>query len=125
MVKILSIFLATLAAFSPVAQAGDCTPGVSYCGSTLQRYGFPGAGKLNPDDLYNCVSPKKVRRSRFTTSNLTMVKILSIFLATLATIGPVAQADACIRGRRYCGSTLQRYGNEPLLNDQTDARLDH
>ncbi|KAG6190307.1 hypothetical protein E4U36_003169 [Claviceps purpurea] len=62
MVKILSIFLATLAAFSPVAQAGDCTPGVSYCGSTLQRYGFPGAGKLNPDDLYNCVSPKKVRR---------------------------------------------------------------
>ncbi|KAG5949398.1 hypothetical protein E4U60_005589 [Claviceps pazoutovae] len=54
-----------------------------------------------------------------------MVKILSIFLATLAAIGPVAQAAACIRGRKYCGATLQRYGNEPLLNDQTNARLDH
>ncbi|KAG6224332.1 hypothetical protein E4U34_000434 [Claviceps purpurea] len=39
MVKVLSIFLATLAAISPVVQAGACTPGLQYCGSTLTRYG--------------------------------------------------------------------------------------
>ncbi|KAG6055450.1 hypothetical protein E4U16_007566, partial [Claviceps sp. LM84 group G4] len=62
MVKILPIFLATLAAISPVVQAGNCVPGLKYCGHTLQTYGFPGAGRLKPDDLYDCVSPKKVRR---------------------------------------------------------------
>ncbi|KAG6099538.1 hypothetical protein E4U31_004375 [Claviceps sp. LM219 group G6] len=60
MVKILSIFLATLAAISPVAQAGNCRPGLRYCGSTLQRYDFPGAGNLLPAGLYRCTSPKEV-----------------------------------------------------------------
>ncbi|KAG6120388.1 hypothetical protein E4U13_006594, partial [Claviceps humidiphila] len=59
MVKILSIFLATLAAISPVAQAGNCVPHLKYCGSTLQRYDFPGAEKLRPDVLYNCASPQE------------------------------------------------------------------
>ncbi|KAG5953749.1 hypothetical protein E4U57_005093 [Claviceps arundinis] len=72
MVKILSIFLATLAAISPVAQAGNCVPGLKYCGSTLQRYvltaidalpivDFPGAEKLERNVLYDCISPREVR----------------------------------------------------------------
>ncbi|KAG6161386.1 hypothetical protein E4U11_003508 [Claviceps purpurea] len=62
MVKILSIFMATLAAISPVAQAGvwHCTPGLKYCGATLQQYDFLGAEKLEEDALHNCVSPQKV-----------------------------------------------------------------
>ncbi|KAG6114057.1 hypothetical protein E4U13_003513 [Claviceps humidiphila] len=37
-----------------------------------------------------------------------MVKILSIFVTTLAAVGHVAQADAgeCISGLDYCGSSL-------------------
>ncbi|KAG6069623.1 hypothetical protein E4U16_007567 [Claviceps sp. LM84 group G4] len=57
MVKTLSIFLATLAAISPVVQAGNCVPGLKYCGHTLQRYDFPGAEKLEKNVLYNCISP--------------------------------------------------------------------
>ncbi|KAG5971788.1 hypothetical protein E4U56_006571 [Claviceps arundinis] len=60
MVKILSIFLATLAAISPVAQAGNCVPGLKYCGSTLQRYDFPGAEKLERNVLYGCISPREL-----------------------------------------------------------------
>ncbi|KAG6065346.1 hypothetical protein E4U32_007459 [Claviceps aff. humidiphila group G2b] len=62
MVKILSTFLATLAAISPVVQAGNCVPKLQYCGSTLQRYNFPGAGKLRPDVLYNCASPQEAAK---------------------------------------------------------------
>ncbi|KAG6065347.1 hypothetical protein E4U32_007460 [Claviceps aff. humidiphila group G2b] len=49
MVKILSIFLATLAAISPVAQAGNCVPGLKYCGSTLQRYDIENVNALCRD----------------------------------------------------------------------------
>ncbi|KAG5935535.1 hypothetical protein E4U60_003121 [Claviceps pazoutovae] len=38
MVKILSIFITTLAAISPMVQAG-CTPGLNYCGWNLRQYG--------------------------------------------------------------------------------------
>ncbi|KAG6266780.1 hypothetical protein E4U49_000256 [Claviceps purpurea] len=143
MVKILSIFMATLAAISPVAQAGvwHCTPGL--CQSwdlainAAPIVDFPGAEKLEEDALYNCVSPQKVGDMRlcrwgcddrsagrsdhsiysftiFTTSNLTMVKILSIFMATLAAISPVVQARACIPGNNYCGSTLTTFGKAAL-----------
>ncbi|KAG6097024.1 hypothetical protein E4U30_001019 [Claviceps sp. LM220 group G6] len=57
MAKILSIFLATLAALSPVAAqvtVGVCKPGIIKCGSTLQRSHFPGAEKLQGDGLYLC-----------------------------------------------------------------------
>ncbi|KAG5922201.1 hypothetical protein E4U61_005568 [Claviceps capensis] len=54
-----------------------------------------------------------------------MVNILSIFLATLAAISPVAQAGNCVPSLHYCGSTLQRYGNKPLLHDQANASLGH
>ncbi|KAG5922203.1 hypothetical protein E4U61_005570 [Claviceps capensis] len=54
MVKILPIFLATLAAISPVVQARVCTPGSNYCGSTLTTYGFSTASDLIPDALYVC-----------------------------------------------------------------------
>ncbi|KAG6206681.1 hypothetical protein E4U35_001535 [Claviceps purpurea] len=54
-----------------------------------------------------------------------MVKILSIFMATLAAISSVAQAGVwhCTPGLKYCGATLQQYDNEPLLNDQANASL--
>ncbi|KAG5977688.1 hypothetical protein E4U55_006609 [Claviceps digitariae] len=39
MVKIASIFMAALAAIAPVAEAGDCTQGLNYCGKTLLTYG--------------------------------------------------------------------------------------
>ncbi|KAG6239996.1 hypothetical protein E4U25_008527 [Claviceps purpurea] len=54
MVKILSIFIATLAAVSPVAQAGACKDGIVNCGSTLQKLRIPGAEKLNSKGLYFC-----------------------------------------------------------------------
>ncbi|KAG6026974.1 hypothetical protein E4U19_002320 [Claviceps sp. Clav32 group G5] len=54
MVKILSIFMATLAAISPVVQAKACTSGLNYCGSTLTTYGFSTASDLIPDALYIC-----------------------------------------------------------------------
>ncbi|KAG6161384.1 hypothetical protein E4U24_005986 [Claviceps purpurea] len=54
MVKILSIFVATLAAISPVVQAGACTPGLQYCGSTLTRYGVKQAWEVIADALYSC-----------------------------------------------------------------------
>ncbi|KAG6142455.1 hypothetical protein E4U12_003347 [Claviceps purpurea] len=47
MVKILSIFMATLAAISPVVQARACIPGNNYCG-------FSTASDLISDALYNC-----------------------------------------------------------------------
>lgn len=39
MVQILPLFLATLAAISPVVQAASCTPGLDYCGFTLTSNG--------------------------------------------------------------------------------------
>ncbi|KAG6047911.1 hypothetical protein E4U17_007345 [Claviceps sp. LM77 group G4] len=56
MVKILSIFMATLAAISPVVQARVCTPGLNYCGSTIKTYGFSDstASDLISDALYVC-----------------------------------------------------------------------
>ncbi|KAG6022810.1 hypothetical protein E4U19_004754 [Claviceps sp. Clav32 group G5] len=56
MAKILSILIATLAVVSPVAQAGACTPGLKYCGHTLQTYGYSGAQGLDSDTLYQCQS---------------------------------------------------------------------
>ncbi|KAG6084523.1 hypothetical protein E4U30_006827 [Claviceps sp. LM220 group G6] len=54
MVKILSVFMATLAAISPVAQAGGCTPGLNYCGSTLIKYGVKKPTEVVPDFSYHC-----------------------------------------------------------------------
>ncbi|KAG6229004.1 hypothetical protein E4U23_004576 [Claviceps purpurea] len=54
MVKILSIFMATLAAISPVVQARACIPGNNYCGSTLTTFGFSTASDLISDALYIC-----------------------------------------------------------------------
>ncbi|KAG6060237.1 hypothetical protein E4U17_004782 [Claviceps sp. LM77 group G4] len=39
MVKFISVVIATLAAINPVVQAGDCTPGLDYCGHTLKEHG--------------------------------------------------------------------------------------
>ncbi|KAG6074612.1 hypothetical protein E4U31_004372 [Claviceps sp. LM219 group G6] len=39
-----------------------------------------------------------------------MANILSILIATLAVVGPVAQAGACTPGLHYCGHTLRTYG---------------
>ncbi|KAG6136028.1 hypothetical protein E4U38_001563 [Claviceps purpurea] len=38
MVKILSMFMTTLATVGPIVQAGPCTPGLKYCGFTLKNY---------------------------------------------------------------------------------------
>ncbi|KAG6139097.1 hypothetical protein E4U22_005144 [Claviceps purpurea] len=61
MVQVLSLFLATLATIGPVVQAVSCTPGLNYCGHTLQANGWRG---MNRDRLYHCdksghVSPVK------------------------------------------------------------------
>ncbi|KAG6117222.1 hypothetical protein E4U13_001256 [Claviceps humidiphila] len=56
---------------------------------------------------------------RFSPSQSTMVKILSIFITTLAALSPVAQAGACKEGIVNCGSTLQKFRNEPPSNEQT------
>ncbi|KAG5977689.1 hypothetical protein E4U55_006610 [Claviceps digitariae] len=40
-----------------------------------------------------------------------MVKIASIFIAALAAIAPVAQANPCTEGVKYCGKTLKAYGD--------------
>ncbi|KAG6174545.1 hypothetical protein E4U51_001556 [Claviceps purpurea] len=42
-----------------------------------------------------------------------MVRILSIFITTLAAVSPVAHAGVCVPGLQYCGSTLKDYGKEP------------
>ncbi|KAG5949413.1 hypothetical protein E4U60_005604 [Claviceps pazoutovae] len=62
MVKILSILIATLAAVSPLAQAGACTPGLIYCGHTLETYGYPGAQNLDTITLYSCQSDGSVKK---------------------------------------------------------------
>ncbi|KAG6068945.1 hypothetical protein E4U32_006745 [Claviceps aff. humidiphila group G2b] len=54
MVKILSIFITTLATLSQVAQAGACKEGILNCGSTLQKFRIPGAEKLYSKGLYFC-----------------------------------------------------------------------
>ncbi|KAG6084525.1 hypothetical protein E4U15_001612 [Claviceps sp. LM218 group G6] len=54
MVKILSVFMATLAVTSPVAQAGGCTPGLYYCGSTLIKYGIKKPTEVVAKSSYNC-----------------------------------------------------------------------
>ncbi|KAG6163503.1 hypothetical protein E4U51_005671 [Claviceps purpurea] len=51
-----------------------------------------------------------------------MVKILSIFMATLAAISPVVQARACIPGNNYCGSTLTTFGKQLSLSDESILR---
>ncbi|KAG5922060.1 hypothetical protein E4U61_005846 [Claviceps capensis] len=55
MVQILPLFLATLAAISPVVQAGHCTPGLEYCGFTLTSNGWSSQG-LRQSWLYYCVA---------------------------------------------------------------------
>ncbi|KAG6296833.1 hypothetical protein E4U09_001612 [Claviceps aff. purpurea] len=53
MVKILSIFVAAFAA-SHVADAGECTPGLKYCGKTLIQYGNFEPDQLAANFLYYC-----------------------------------------------------------------------
>ncbi|KAG6017132.1 hypothetical protein E4U54_008246 [Claviceps lovelessii] len=38
-VKVTAALMAALAAIAPVVEAGNCTPGLYYCGHTLMRYG--------------------------------------------------------------------------------------
>ncbi|KAG6001977.1 hypothetical protein E4U21_003590 [Claviceps maximensis] len=70
MVKITTILMAALAAIAPVAEAGDCVPGLLYCGDTLLRYddykasiikalGFePGPrSSIIAKSLFNCRDP--------------------------------------------------------------------
>ncbi|KAG6255267.1 hypothetical protein E4U23_004577 [Claviceps purpurea] len=56
MVKILSMFMTTLATVGPIVQAGPCTPGLKYCGFTLKNYDYPGAENLKENTLYICNS---------------------------------------------------------------------
>lgn len=39
MVQITFLMVAVIMAITPVAQAGGCTPGLTYCGRTLLEYG--------------------------------------------------------------------------------------
>lgn len=50
---------------------------------------------------------------KFIANNSTMVRILYIFITTLAAVSPVAHAGVCVPGLQYCGSTLKDYGKEP------------
>ncbi|KAG6212595.1 hypothetical protein E4U35_003605 [Claviceps purpurea] len=59
MIKFLSVVIATLAAVTPVVQAGSCTPGLDYCGSTLMQYGWSTFG-LATMGLYHCTSSGNV-----------------------------------------------------------------
>ncbi|KAG5920995.1 hypothetical protein E4U61_007226 [Claviceps capensis] len=43
MVQIISLMVAVIMAITPVAQAGACTPGLIYCGSTLSRLDYDDA----------------------------------------------------------------------------------
>ncbi|KAG6216070.1 hypothetical protein E4U34_005327 [Claviceps purpurea] len=53
-----------------------------------------------------------------------MANILSILIATLAVVSPLAQAGACVPGLEYCGHTLATYGmHETLLNPDLTVRL--
>ncbi|KAG6242403.1 hypothetical protein E4U22_007099 [Claviceps purpurea] len=63
MVKILSMFMTTLATVGPIVQAGPCTPGLKYCGFTLKNYDYPGAENLKENTLYICNSNGSVTRS--------------------------------------------------------------
>ncbi|KAG5954113.1 hypothetical protein E4U57_004809 [Claviceps arundinis] len=40
MVQITSVIVAVMVAVAPVAQARACTPGLLYCGDTLQRHPY-------------------------------------------------------------------------------------
>ncbi|KAG6166456.1 hypothetical protein E4U51_003554 [Claviceps purpurea] len=62
MVKISSIFITTLAAISPVVQAG-CTPGLNYCGWNLRKYG--GYDGLTLGAVYHCSSGGVVTKMEF------------------------------------------------------------
>ncbi|KAG6174435.1 hypothetical protein E4U22_005148 [Claviceps purpurea] len=59
MVKFISVVIATLAAINPVVQAGDCTPGLDYCGHTLQEHGWQDR-RLDGQELYHCESKDNV-----------------------------------------------------------------
>ncbi|KAG6088645.1 hypothetical protein E4U15_005564 [Claviceps sp. LM218 group G6] len=59
MVKLLSVVAATLAAITPVVQAGACVPGLNYCGYTLEDNGWEGQG-LDRSELYYCESEYNV-----------------------------------------------------------------
>ncbi|KAG6234979.1 hypothetical protein E4U24_008466, partial [Claviceps purpurea] len=43
MVQITFLMAAVIMAITPVAQAGGCTPGLTYCGRTLLEYGYDDA----------------------------------------------------------------------------------
>lgn len=62
-----------------------------------------------PVTLYNKTSSKTPRHAR---NSLTMVKILPIFLSTLAVMSPMAQVFACTPGLDYCGWVLDKYGGQ-------------
>ncbi|KAG5915956.1 hypothetical protein E4U42_007866 [Claviceps africana] len=70
MPKFASIVIAALAAVAPLAEAGNCTPGLKYCGHTLLAYGNyesriyqalgHGPSSWNNEEqrsLFNCVGP--------------------------------------------------------------------
>ncbi|KAG6120680.1 hypothetical protein E4U13_006140 [Claviceps humidiphila] len=59
MVKLLPVVVATLAAITPVVQAGACTPGLNYCGHTLEENGWHGWG-LDGWQLYRCESENNI-----------------------------------------------------------------
>ncbi|KAG6036564.1 hypothetical protein E4U19_003184 [Claviceps sp. Clav32 group G5] len=59
MVKFISVVIATLAAINPVVQAGDCTPGLDYCGHTLKEHGWQ-EKRLDGHELYHCESKDNV-----------------------------------------------------------------
>ncbi|KAG5943288.1 hypothetical protein E4U59_000478 [Claviceps monticola] len=59
MVKFPSVVIAILAAINPVVQAGNCVPGLNYCGHTLEDHGWKGRG-LERQKLYHCKSKDKV-----------------------------------------------------------------
>ncbi|KAG6297240.1 hypothetical protein E4U09_001429 [Claviceps aff. purpurea] len=59
MLRIASVFIAALAAIGPVVQAAStCTPGLDYCGFTLERNGWSSGSPIDglvSHELYHCV----------------------------------------------------------------------
>ncbi|KAG5942860.1 hypothetical protein E4U59_000804 [Claviceps monticola] len=63
--------------------------------------------------IYISTTPRlKTLESNFIANNSTMVRILSIFITTLAAVCPVAHAGVCVPGLQYCGSTLKDSGKD-------------
>ncbi|KAG5968999.1 hypothetical protein E4U57_002438 [Claviceps arundinis] len=61
MVVIKSLMIAVIVAIAPVAQAGACKPGLSYCYNTLVDYDYDAAKLKQAADLMNLPADKLMK----------------------------------------------------------------